>query len=302
GCEWEPRRGKAPTLHRGGPRTGGSRGHLLQPGVHRPLGLRGDPGLRARPAWAAQGQGLRARDPDTPARQIAPHAPRPESQELRGPVRPDQAARGATRQGARLQGLGPRATMKAGHFTLVLHSHLPWVLHHGRWPHGVDWLNEAAAETYLPLWRVLSERVEHGGAPRSTGPARRSLGVTLGMSPVLCEQLAHPDFQREFVSYLEQKIVAAAEDRKVFTRTGEGALAALAQRWEHFYRGTLEDFMGPHGADLVRRFRRLEAKGAIEIVTCGATHGYLPLLSRDSAAEGPAPQAPLPPRRPFRGD
>ena len=93
--------------------------------------------------------------------------------------------------------------MKASHFTLVLHAHLPWVLHHGRWPHGVDWLNEATAETYLPLWRVLSERAVNGAAPAGSAggaTARRSLGVTLGLSPVLCEQLAHPDFAREFVS------------------------------------------------------------------------------------------------------
>jgi 1,4-alpha-glucan branching enzyme len=166
--------------------------------------------------------------------------------------------------------------MSVGSFTFVLHSHLPWVLHHGRWPHGVDWLNEAAAETYLPLWRVLHDRARDG-AP---------LGVTLGLTPVLCEQLAHPDFQREFVSYLEQKIAAAQEDRAWFTRSGESALSALASGWERFYRASLEDFMGPHGANLVQRFRRLEEKGAIEIITCCATHGYLPLLSSDVAAAG----------------
>ena len=165
--------------------------------------------------------------------------------------------------------------MPLGSLALVLHSHLPWVLHHGRWPHGVDWLNEAAAETYLPLWRVLHERSDQG-----------SLGITLDLSPVLCEQLTHPDFQREFVSYLEQKTAAAAEDRAWFASTGEAQLAALAERWERFYRGALEDFMGPFGPNLVARFRRLEEKGAIEIITCGATHGYLPLLSSDTAAAG----------------
>ena len=38
-----------------------------------------------------------------------------------------------------------------GYFTFVLHSHLPYVIGHGRWPHGMDWLNEAAAESYIPL-------------------------------------------------------------------------------------------------------------------------------------------------------
>ena len=166
--------------------------------------------------------------------------------------------------------------MPARAFTFVLHSHLPWVLHHGRWPHGVDWLNEATAETYLPLWRVLHDRAQDG----------RPLGVTLGLTPVLCEQLAHPEFQREFLAYLEQKIAAAAEDRAWFNRSGEPALSALAARWERFYRGSLEDFMGPHGPNLVARFRRLEERGAIEVITCGATHGYLPLLSSDRAAQG----------------
>jgi len=165
--------------------------------------------------------------------------------------------------------------MALGSFTFVLHSHLPWVLHHGRWPHGSDWLSEATAETYLPLWRVLHERADRG-----------ALGVTLDLSPVLCEQLAHPDFHREFVSYLEQKIAAAAEDRAAFARTGESQLASLAARWERFYRGALEDFMGPFGPNLVARFRGLEERGAIEIITCGATHGYLPLLASDAAAEG----------------
>jgi 1,4-alpha-glucan branching enzyme len=166
--------------------------------------------------------------------------------------------------------------MATGAFCFVLHSHIPWVLHHGRWPHGVDWLNEAATETYLPLWRMLHARAEAG----------RPLGVTLGLTPVLCEQLAHPDYPRELVAYLEQKIAAAAEDRAGFERSGEAAFAVLAAGWERFYRGTLEDFMGPHGPNLVARFRRLEERGAIETITCGATHGYLPLLSSDGAAQG----------------
>jgi 1,4-alpha-glucan branching enzyme len=178
--------------------------------------------------------------------------------------------------------------MNRSAFTFVLHSHLPWVLHHGRWPHGVDWLNEATAETYLPLWRVLHER-EHRGP----------LGVTLGLTPVLCEQLAHPDFPAEFIAYLQQKIAAAAEDRSTCSRTGETRIATLASRWEQIYRELLEDFCGPHGTNLVARFRRLEERGAIEIITCGVTHGYLPLLSRDAAVTAQVRNAVVAHRRHF---
>ena len=42
-----------------------------------------------------------------------------------------------------------------GSYCLTLHAHLPWVLNHGVWPHGMDWVNEAAAETYVPLLMEL---------------------------------------------------------------------------------------------------------------------------------------------------
>ncbi|HEY3215501.1 MAG TPA: 1,4-alpha-glucan branching protein domain-containing protein [Candidatus Eisenbacteria bacterium] len=181
---------------------------------------------------------------------------------------------------------------QAGSFTFVLHSHLPWVLNHGRWPHGVDWLNEATVESYLPLWQVLRARAAGG----------RSLGVTLGMTPVLCEQLAHPAFHRELVDYLNQKIGAAVEDRKWFTRSGENELAALAERWERAYRSSLEDLMGPHGPNLVARFRRLEEQGAIEVITSGASHAYLPLVSSDLAVAGQVRTARVAHRRHFGRD
>src|SRR6059036_2836250 len=47
-------------------------------------------------------------------------------------------------------------------FVLALHSHLPYVLNHGRWPHGSDWLCEAALDTYLPLLERLEELAAEG--------------------------------------------------------------------------------------------------------------------------------------------
>src|SRR2546422_743228 len=44
-----------------------------------------------------------------------------------------------------------------GSFALVLHTHLPFVLGHGRWPHGSDWLMEAAAGCYRAL-RALADQ------------------------------------------------------------------------------------------------------------------------------------------------
>ena len=55
-----------------------------------------------------------------------------------------------------------------GLFTLVLHTHLPWLAHHGRWPVGEEWLYQSWAAAYLPLLRVLRSLADmdarHGGS------------------------------------------------------------------------------------------------------------------------------------------
>jgi len=164
--------------------------------------------------------------------------------------------------------------MSQGYLALVLHSHLPYVLSHGRWPHGTDWLCEAAAETYLPIIRILNELTGEGYRPK----------LTMGLSPVLCEQLADNDFKKEFVAYLNQKIKAARHDSKEFYRYGQEQMLATSHYWESFYEQVREQF-DSLGQDILYEFRRLQDDGLIEIITCGATHGYYPLLSRDESLQ-----------------
>ena len=40
--------------------------------------------------------------------------------------------------------------------SFVLHGHMPWVLHHGHWPHGDFWIFEAAAGVYIPILQMLA--------------------------------------------------------------------------------------------------------------------------------------------------
>jgi 1,4-alpha-glucan branching enzyme len=108
-----------------------------------------------------------------------------------------------------------------GKFLLVLHSHLPFVLGHGRWPHGTDWLAEAAVETYIPLLGALRRLGRDGITPR----------ITVGITPVLAEQLAHPDFAVELRRYVAEKRKVAAEDAVSFRSAGERSRAVLAERW-----------------------------------------------------------------------
>ncbi len=158
------------------------------------------------------------------------------------------------------------------HFVLTLHSHLPYVLNHGRWPHGSDWLCEAALDTYLPLLAMLLEMEEEGiGAP-----------VTLGITPVLANQLASPFFAEELEAFLTQRLKACEEAPSSLALTGDQHLLPLVDYW----RGRFEELrtLFRHvDRDLLGEFRRLEDAGRLEILSSAATHGFLPLLGREES-------------------
>ena len=160
----------------------------------------------------------------------------------------------------------------SGFLTFTLHAHLPYVVNHGTWPHGMEWLHEASAETYLPLLRVLG-RLERDGI---------ALHCNLNLSPILLEQLAHPVFLAEFPKYVTRKIVAAREDEAFFMQSGETHYAETARFWHRFFSQALEDFQDL-GGNIIEGFKHFHQAGLIEIITCGATHGYMPLLGTDES-------------------
>jgi len=166
--------------------------------------------------------------------------------------------------------------MKKGAFTFVLHSHLPYCRMAGRWPHGEEWLHEAASETYLPLLNALYDLTE-GGYP---------IKLTIGLTPVLAEQLADPLVLAHFELYLEQNIEAAKSDVERFQKADESHLEYLATFYRDWYGNILDTFRDRFGRDIVGAFKKLQDEGYLEIITSAATHGYLPLLSRDSSVYG----------------
>ncbi len=161
-----------------------------------------------------------------------------------------------------------------GYFAFTLHAHLPFVLGHGRWPHGSDWLSEVTVGTYLPLLETLE----------AEAAAHRSPHLTIDISPVLAEQLAAPAFKAEIEAFLRARIQSARENRADFARDGRDQLVALTHFWEEFCHRRLEQFERLNG-NLLPAFRALQADGHIEIITSAATHGYLPLLGHDESID-----------------
>ena len=157
-------------------------------------------------------------------------------------------------------------------FVLALHSHLPYVLNHGRWPHGSDWLCEAAVDTYLPLLETLRELAAEG----TPSP------VTIGFTPVLANQLVSPTFAAELEAYFEQRIQACQEAADTIVGTNDEHLVPLTWYWRDRLERLRALFRSVNG-DLVAPFRALEEAGHIEIMGGAATHGFSPLLGRDES-------------------
>ena len=154
-----------------------------------------------------------------------------------------------------------------------MHSHLPYCRNAGRWPHGEEWLHEAALATYLPLLNVLYD-LKQVGCP---------FKLTISLTPVLVEQLADPLVIEHLEEFIGEKVYRAQADVNRFEKAREGHLLYLARFYLDKYQQILAAFRDKFNKNLVLAFKKLQDEGYIEIATSAATHAYLPLLERDSS-------------------
>jgi len=152
---------------------------------------------------------------------------------------------------------------------------MPYVLSHGKSPHGTDWLNESAAECYLPILDALDRLRNQGIKPR----------WTINVTPILAEQLDDPAFKAGFEEYCQEKIDAAIEDQRRFKVQGPMWMEGLAAMWQRYYTRALVQFKHQWGRSICGAFRFFQEEGSVELITCGATHGYFPLLGTDEAVQ-----------------
>lgn len=165
--------------------------------------------------------------------------------------------------------------MSQARFLLCLHSHMPYVMSHGKSPHGTDWLFESAAECYLPILDALRRLEAEGIKPR----------WTINITPILAEQLDDPAFADEFIGYCEEKAEYARKDRDKFVAENQLALAGLAAYWERYFLRSIDQFVGTWNKSICGAWKHFQDAGLIELITCGATHGYFPLLGTDESVQ-----------------
>ncbi len=147
-----------------------------------------------------------------------------------------------------------------GALAIVLHTHMPYVEGFGTWPFGEEWLWEAMAGCYLPLLDLLD-----------TGA-----GLTLSLTPVLCDQLQAPGVAERFERFVgEVRRHTHEEDIKGLRASGHEILARELERSWGDYEAALER-LHRRGGDL------LAALAPYAQWTSSATHAVLPLLATDA--------------------
>jgi len=163
--------------------------------------------------------------------------------------------------------------MPLGYFSLILHAHLPFV-RHPEYPEFLeeDWLYEAITEVYLPLIFIFESLRKAGAKPR----------LAMNVSPPLSEMLADELLQTRYTTHLE-KLTELAEKELKRTRAEAPEFVEAAEMYAANLNASLRLWNEVYKRDLISAFRELQNEGVLEIITCGATHGFLPLVSTREA-------------------
>ena len=159
-------------------------------------------------------------------------------------------------------------TTTVGRMAIVLHSHSPWLLGHGSWPVGEEWLRQAWAHSYLPVVAMLRERAERG----------RTGMLTLGITPVLAAQWDAPQSITEQRRWLADWRLRATGKALQAQQQGDGPAYVDAIR-HHQLATTAERELDVHwSAGGSAAIRPLADAGAIEILGGPMTHTFTPHL------------------------
>lgn len=161
--------------------------------------------------------------------------------------------------------------MSKGYLALILHAHLPFIRHpEHRYSLEEKWFYEAVTECYIPLIWVFERLIRDGVEFR----------LTLSLSPTLLTMFDDQFLQERYLSHLRKLIELA--DKEVH-RTAGTPFAEPAHMYQERFRSALHTF-NAYGKNLINAFKAFQDADRLEIITCAATHGYLPLLSVNPAA------------------
>jgi len=158
-----------------------------------------------------------------------------------------------------------------GYLALVLHAHLPYV-RHPEHEHFLEeqWFFQAMTETYIPLAHVFE----------GLGRDGIDFRLTLSLSPPLAAMMRDPLLLDRYARQLDRLVELG--HREVERTRGDGAFQPLAQMYRDRMVGVRDTFRRYEG-DIPRALRAFQDAGTLELITCNATHMFLPLADRNWA-------------------
>jgi len=157
--------------------------------------------------------------------------------------------------------------MEKGYLCLLLHAHLPFIRHpeHEDFLEE-DWFYEALTETYIPLIRVLDGLIDDGVDFR----------LTISISPTLAAMFSDPLLQSRYLRHLSKLIELTEKEQ--FRVKKQPEFQEAAKMYEKKLKEARFIFEEKYNGNLLNAFRKFQDLGKIEITTCCATHGFLPLM------------------------
>ena len=155
--------------------------------------------------------------------------------------------------------------MNKGNLCFVLHAHLPFV-RHPEDEHFLEerWFYEAVTESYIPMINAFDELVDEDVPFR----------LTFSVSPTLLTMLTDGLLQERYLRHLD-KLIELAE--KEVQRTSNTVLHPVAVMYRDRFHHARYIFAEKYGCNLINALRKLQDLGRLEVITCAATHGFLPL-------------------------
>ena len=154
-----------------------------------------------------------------------------------------------------------------GYVSFILHAHLPFIHH----PESEDyleeeWLFEAISETYIPLLLNFKKLEEE----------KVQFRLTMSITPPLLSMLDNKLLQRRYIKYLKKHIDLCKKE--VVRTANDQRLNELSYYYLNRYSNDLYVFKDLYNCNLIDAFKYFQDIGILEIITCGATHGYFPIL------------------------
>ncbi len=147
-----------------------------------------------------------------------------------------------------------------GKLAIVLHAHLPYVRKHEKNSLEEDWLFQAILECYIPLLQVMES---------SKKKDIRNTKLTLSLSPTLLSLLQNKQIKKKYSTWIKTRIEFLSDLPQKELAAAKFLLRNIKNNFSYWEKCS---------GDLIERFKNLNLTGNLDILTCAATHGYLPIL------------------------